>query len=258
MRKAHVFLAVTLIGLGVLGLVTGNFAPSWSGVPKTFPARNALPYLCAIVELVTGAGLLWKRTALNASRVLFGWLVLWFVVFRVPLVVQAPTSSGIWWACGATAMMTAAAWVLFASVAATGDRHFLTSERGVRIARVIFGLGLIPVGIAHFTFFQHTVDDVPGWLPWRPFWAALTGATFIAAGVAIVTNVCARLAAKLTTAQIALFTVIVWVPIIVRHPTPGDWNEFIESWTLTAFAWVVADLAWARDRDSEIPDLARK
>jgi uncharacterized membrane protein len=236
----RVALAATMIGLGMFGLISGTFPPIWSGVPEGFPAHDALVYLCALVALGSGAGLLVRRTALTAARVLLGYLVIWLLLFRVPLVVQNPTSSGVWWAAGSTAVMIAGAWALLARDA---------SLRGVG---VLFGLGLIPFGIAHFTFWQRTVSLVPAWLPWHEAWAGYTGLAFILAGLAIVAGVYTRLAATLVLAQLAGFTLLVWVPIVLGHPTASDWSEFIESLTLIAGAWAVADafreMAWLPSR----------
>lgn len=229
--------AATMIGLGVIGLVTGHFTPTWSGVPSGLPARAALAYLCALIALGCGAGLLWQRSAAVASRVLLLYLVLWFLVFRVPLVFEAAASSGTWWACGATAVMAAAAWVLYAGL----NAGFASGDNGVRIARMLYGLGVIPFGVAHFTLLERTVSLVPAWLPWHPAWAYLTGCAFIAAGLAVLSGVSARLAATLLAMQLGLFTLLVWVPILLGSPSASDWNEFIESWALTAAAWVVAE-----------------
>lgn len=51
-----------MIALGILGLVKGDFTPVWAPVPKAAPAREALVYLCALVSLASGVGLLWRRT----------------------------------------------------------------------------------------------------------------------------------------------------------------------------------------------------
>src|SRR5438105_4993274 len=105
--------AGTMVGLGILGLVQGDFTPTWSGVPKGVPAREALVYLCAFISLVSGMGLLWQRTAVSACRLLLSSFLVWLLLFRVPLIVRAPTSTGAWWASGDTSVMAAAAWVLY-------------------------------------------------------------------------------------------------------------------------------------------------
>ncbi len=240
----HAVFAATLMALGIIGVTTGGFTPIWSGVPKAFPAREALAYLCAAVSLVTSIGLFGQRTAAVASRVLLGYFLLWFVLVRVSRIFIAPKELNTWWSCGDTAVMTAGAWVLYVWFA--GDRDaprlgFAAGDRGLRIARVLFGLGLIPFGVAHFTNLNDTAPLVPGWLPWHAGWAYFTGAAFIAAGVAVLIGVCARPAAMLMTLQMGLFTLIVWVPVVVAGPNASQWMEFLNSWTLTAGAWVVAD-----------------
>jgi uncharacterized membrane protein len=240
----HAVFAVTMIGLGIAGLVHGTFTPTWSGVPRSMPAREVFSYLCAIVSLASGIGLLFRRTAVVASRVLLGYLVAWLLLVRVTRIFFAPTALDTWWAIGDTSVMLSAAWVLYVWFAADrgGERFaFVTGDRGLRIARVFYGLALIPFGVAHFTNLNDTAPLIPAWVPWHVFWAYFTGGAFLAAGIAILIGVYARLAATLSAVQIGLFTVIVWVPFVVAGPSAFQWSEFLDSWALTAGAWVVAD-----------------
>ncbi len=241
----HAVFAATLIALGILGLVKGDFAPIWQSVPASLPAREALAYLCAFISLASGVGLLWQRTAAPASRVLFVYLLLWMLLFKVRFIVLAPTEEGSYQSCGETAVIVAGAWVLYAWLAADWDRRWLgfaVGERGVRIARVLYGLALIAFGLSHFAYLNLTAPLVPGWLPGPVFWAYFTGCTFLAAGAAVLIGVWARLAAALSALQIGLFTLLVWVPILAAgHISAQHWTELVVSWTLTAAGWVVAD-----------------
>src|SRR5262245_6038224 len=79
----HAAFAAIMIALGILALIKGDFTVVWQPVPKGVPAREALAYLCALVSLASGIGLLFPRTAALAAGVLLGSLIIWFLVWRV-------------------------------------------------------------------------------------------------------------------------------------------------------------------------------
>src|SRR6187549_2063228 len=110
-RLSQIVFAVTLIALGAIGLVKGDFVQTWQPVPKFVPARTAVAYLCALVLLSAGLGLLWRRTAALAARALLGYLALWFLLVRLPYTLLA-FGVEAWWSDSQAAVMLAAAWVL--------------------------------------------------------------------------------------------------------------------------------------------------
>ncbi|HEY7679921.1 MAG TPA: hypothetical protein VIC04_05325 [Terriglobia bacterium] len=105
----HAAFAATMIALGILGLIKRDFAPIWQPVPEGVPARAVLIYLCALIPLASGIGLLWQRAAAAAARVLLTYLLLWLLLLRVPLIFISPTVD-VWWASCQTAVMVAASW----------------------------------------------------------------------------------------------------------------------------------------------------
>ncbi|MBV9361235.1 MAG: DoxX family protein [Betaproteobacteria bacterium] len=219
------------MALGILSLAKGDFAPIWQPSPKNLPARDVLVYVCALLSLGCGLGLLWKRSARDASVLLLAYLLAWLLLFRVPRVVASPLSQESWSGFGETAVIVAGAWAAYAA----------NGGIGLRVVRMLFGIALIPFGVAHFVYAKETAGLVPGYLPWHLAWAYLTGVTYIAAGAAVICGVYARLAAVLATVQMGLFTLLIWVPIVASGANAFQWSEFVISVALTTAAWVVAD-----------------
>jgi uncharacterized membrane protein len=248
--------AVALIGIGIQGLVKRDFGPVWGPVPEAAPARVPFIYLWALVELACGAGLLLRRTAAAAARALLAFSLLWFLAVRVTYFVFVSHDIDGWYPVFQVFVMIAAAWVLYVRFATGTDRRrfaFAAGDGGLRVARALYGVALIPFGIAHFLYLEATAPLVPGWLPWHVGWAYFTGAAFIAAGVAILVRVWGRLAAVLSVWQMGLFALLVWLPKAMAG-TLSDFQkgEFVATLVLAAAAWVVAesyrDISWLETR----------
>ncbi len=84
---------------------------------------------------------------------------------------------------------------------------------------------------------------VPKWLPpTQEFWGYATGVGFVAAGVAILTGVQARLAAILLTAMLASFGLLANGPMLLAdHSSHWNWTESAVNLAVIGAAWVVAD-----------------
>ncbi len=241
----HAVFAAVLIGVGVLTLVDARIAGIWQPLPASGLARDLTAWLCAFVSLAAGLGLIWRRTAAPAARLLLAVLILWLIVVRAPRLILQPLSQDSWSGAGETTVITAAAWVLYAGFAADWDRRrlaFATGERGLRIARILYGLALIPFGVAHLVYIHPTAALVPAWLPAHLALAYFTGFAFIAAGLAALFDRYARLAVTLSALQMGLFTLLVWAPIMAAGARDAfQLSETVLSLALTAAGWVVAE-----------------
>lgn len=242
----HVLLAATLLGLGLLGAYSGDFASVWQRIPiADLPARTSVAYATAAMEIAIGIGLLFRRSVGIASRALVVFFLLWAVLLKLPAVVVVPWMEATWLGLAEITVMLAGAWVVslrFNARKGLPVPRFLAGPQGVRNARILFALSLIPIGLSHFFYVDQTAALVPSWLPWRVGWAYLTGAGSLAASLAILTGICARPAAALETAMLAIVTVLVWMPGLAPAPNGLQFQVtgFLISAMIAAGAWNVA------------------
>jgi uncharacterized membrane protein len=235
--------AAGMIGLGVLALIYGDFALVWQPVPPWVPGRTALAYASGVLMLLGGVAVLFRRTAAWSVRVLFPYLIAW-ALLNVPALVVAPQIEGVWLGFGERAMLLAGGWVLFARVAGVRQDSWLgfaVGDRGVRVAKYLFALWVIPVGLSHFFYTRETINLIPAWMPARMFWAYLTGAGHIAAGLGVLFSVVPRVAVYAEAAMLSVITLLVWAPAVMAKPTARmPWTAFWISWVITAAVWVLA------------------
>ena len=253
--------AMGMIGMGVLGLVYGDFALVWQPVAAWVPGRTALAYLAAVVMLAGGAALLFETTVRWAVRVLFVYCIVW-ALLKVPALVVAPQIEGVWLGFGELAVLLAGAWMLFArlgGVGQTGVWRWLSGENGVRAARYWFAVWLIPIGLSHILYVKETMALVPAWLPSLRFWAYLTGAGQIACGLGLLLGVLPKVAALCEAGMISLFGLLVWLPRVVAAPKVRlPWTAFWITWVIAGAAWVVAQNVAARRTAVQEPSLVAR
>jgi uncharacterized membrane protein len=246
---------VGMIGLAALALIYGDFALVWQPVARWVPGRIGLAYGAGVIMLLGGIGLLFRATAALSIRILFPYLVVW-VLLKVPALVVAPQIEGVWLGVGELAVLLAGGWVLFVTLAGLKTDSifaFATGENGIRIARILFAVSLIPIGLSHLLYTKATADLVPAWLPYRTAWAYLTGVGQIACGIGVLFSIYPRVAAMTEAGMLSLFTLLVWIPAILAAPTARlPWTAFFISWAITSAAWLVAvDLATKTSPQSE-------
>ena len=206
-----------------------------------------LAYGSGLIMLLGGLGLLSRVTAAWSVRILFPYLILW-ALLKVPALFVAPQMEAVWLGLGELTVLLAGGWVLFAEMAGlpagTGEGSalaFLTGEKGVRLARILFAVSLLPIGLSHLVYVKETVELVPAWLPYRVGWAYLTGVGQMACGLGVLLSIFPRVAAKAEAGMISLFTLLVWLPAILAAPkTRLPWTAFFISWAIASAAWVVA------------------
>jgi uncharacterized membrane protein YphA (DoxX/SURF4 family) len=236
-------------GLGVMAL--GIVCLAWRDfvlgqpVPKHFPARTALAYAAGAFLLIAGAAVEWRRTAARGAAALTAYYALIVVILmNGRLLFTHYTEYGTYSGIAEQLAIAAGGLIVYATNANIDARiDAALTARLTRLGQLAFGVCALLFGGAHFVYMNLTAPLVPKWLPpTQEFWGYATGIGFIAAGVAILTGVQARLAAILLTAMLASFTILVHVPMLRVDPSSHmNWTELATNLAILGGAWVVAD-----------------
>ena len=206
-----------VMALGVVCLAVGDFDPG-QPVPKDFPGRTALAYAAGGFMLVAGAAIEWRRTTAWAAAALTAYYALIVVILMDGRVVLRHYAEFIAYSSTAGQLAIAAGGLIVYAASARIDAAL--AARLTRLGQLAFGVCAVLFGGAHFFYMNLTAPLVPKWLPpSQEFWGYATGVAHIAAGVAILSGVQARLAAILLTVMFASFTPLVHLPMLLADPS---------------------------------------
>lgn len=235
----HAF-GLGIFALGFTFLVWGDFLAGQT-VPNNLPHRTALAYTVAAFLLCAGAALQFRWSAAFSAAAVAAYYTLIVVILMNGRVLLAHYAVyGTYEEIALQLAIAAAALLVYAASATLTP---VTAARLTLIGQLVFGLCALIWGGAHFLYMNLTAPLVPKWLPpSQVFWGYLTGVAFLAAGLAILSRIQARLAAILLTLMLGTFTVLVHIRILLTdHRTPFNWTELALNLTLLGAAWIVAD-----------------
>jgi uncharacterized membrane protein len=223
----RIVFGVSALLFGVIGLMWHD-ADTWQNLPiLKLPFAATAADILGIAQIAGGIGLFIPRT-LRPASILLGVIYGIFCLACVPGMIAHPGVYG--------------SYVLFFEIFALVCAAFAPFVP--RAARIGFGVCTVSFALAQLVYLKFTASLVPSWiLPNQMFWAIFTTVAFALAAVAILINVQARLALRLTTVMLAIFGLLVWVPALVTNPEQhGNWSEFTLNFLITGAAWIVAEL----------------
>src|SRR5438477_9889401 len=101
----QVIFALSVAGLGILSLGSGDFALNWQPVPKGIPGREILATLSGAILFFGGLSLLFKPAAKLAALALTINFFVWLLLLRLPKAVAGWSHEGAWLGFGETLLV---------------------------------------------------------------------------------------------------------------------------------------------------------
>ncbi len=226
---------------GVAAIASGICTLVWHDVSTlgSVPHREILVYVVAAVEILGGVAVAWPRTP-RAGAVALGALYFIFAMLGVPLIIAHPLVYNGFGNFFEQFSFVAGAMILYAC---SGPLAPARTARLAQIGYYSFGICVVSFALEQLFYLSATASLVPKWIPpGQMFWAIATTTAFALAAIALLTGFMARLAARLTTAMIVGFGLLVWLPALFAGPhSYPNWSESVETLGIAATAWIVAD-----------------
>jgi hypothetical protein len=197
-----------------------------------------ITYLAAAAEIFGGAAIQFRRTA-KAGAAVLGLVFVAFALACVPGIVAAPRVYNSWGNFFEQFSLVTGAALVCARWSSAGSRETLN-----RLGRILLGLCATSFALEQAFYLGATASLVPKWIPpTQIFWAVTTTVFFGLAAVALLANRMALLAARLLTLMLALFGLLVWIPLL-RSGSHSftNWSETVETFAIAGSAWILADL----------------
>jgi hypothetical protein len=234
----HVFGAAAL-AFGFIALAWHDYK-DWDQLRFILNATDGpvVFYFIAAVQIAGGAAIQFRRTA-KAGAIVLGAVYLVLALLVVPLIVAKPRIYNSWDNFFEWFSLTIGAAIVYARMSPSW-----TPETLRRIGRILFGICVASFTLEQAFYLDNTAVLVPRWLPpSQQFWAVTTTIFFALAAVALLIDRMALPAARLLTAMLVIFGLLVWVPLLLSDPhSHTNWSEFTLTFAIAGAAWILADL----------------
>jgi uncharacterized membrane protein HdeD (DUF308 family) len=231
-KPTRLLFGIASVAYGIVGLYAHHHAQ-----PTATFAQVA-----AILEIAGGAAIVVTLSeGVGAALLLAAYLIT--TLLTVPGIVSAPSTYNSWGNAFEQLSLLTGALLVFAGFSAA------IKPRAVqRTGRLLIGACSASFALEQAFYLKPTASLVPTWIPPNQMlWAYATTLAFALAAIALIIDRSSLLAARLLTAMIALFGIVVWLPSIVAHPHDLiSWSEGAETFAIAGATWILADLLAGR------------
>lgn len=244
----HVF-GLAAILFAIISFVWHDFGAPWQQIRVfgNIPHRELLVYLVATVELLSGIAIQWRRTA-RVGAVALGIVFLGFALLWIPQIVREPRVYDRYGNFFEQFSIFSGALIVYATLRRNFERTATLSQVGY----IFFAVCVISFTLEQLFYLRGTAHFVPKWIPpGQMFWAIATTLAFALAAISLLSGLYALLAARLTTAMIVGFGLLIWMPAPFADPHKLiNWAGNAQNLAIAGAAWVVSDFLRRRQLDA--------
>lgn len=238
MPFGRLFLAIPLAVFGTEHLT--NTADIANIVPYWLPAHEFWVYLVGIALIAAALSITVQIQSPLAATLLGVMLFSFVLLIHIPNIIAHP-GNRFFWAVGLRDTAFSGGALAYAGSPGRKVSALVT------VGRFFVAIPSMFFGVEHFLHPEFAPGVplekiIPVWVPGRLPWAYLAGTVLVAAGVALLINKKARMAATCLGVMILLLVLFVYLPVLVASPTDiVSLNYFVDTLMFSGAALLLAD-----------------
>jgi uncharacterized membrane protein len=243
MPFGRLFLAIPLAVFGTEHFT--NAADIANIVPRWLPAHAFWVYLVGIALIAAALSITVQIQSTLAATLLGAMFFSFVLLIDIPGLLTHPSNRFFW------ALTLREIAFSGGALAYAGSHGRSGRTRGVpglvTVGRFFIAIPAVFYGVEHFLHPEFAPGVplekiIPEWVPGRLPWAYLAGAVLVAAGVALLVNKKARMAATCLGITILLLVLFVYLPLLVASPADLEsLNYFFDTLLFSGAVLVLAD-----------------
>lgn len=244
LQSGRLFFAVAMADFGIQYLGYGRFVRGLPPVPPWVPGGSILAYVVGIFLVVATLSIA-TNTKARLSAILVSLLFVLSAVLLHTLRLHHILFTGDGRTGAFEALSLGAAGLVLAGTLPidwpTSPGWEALTQRLALSGRFIFGFSMLIFGWQHFLYAEYIASLIPAWIPWRLFWDYFFGCAFIAAGIAMIIKVQARVGAALLGLMFLLWVVVLHAPrSIAAFNNGGEWASLFVALGLSGGSFIIA------------------
>jgi len=213
---------ITIAGMGLLTIYYRDFPymlipPKHSGIPGLV----MLAYISGALLILAGASIVFEKKIIpintgTVALLLGGVLLSVFCFYFIPYQLIASSNYmhfGDWENAAKELTLAGGALVIAGCFSGKNENAlFRFLSKLIPLGAILFALTIISFAGDHYLYAKAAADYVPSWIPFHLFWIYFTGASMVAAGLAIATGIQSRLAGTMLGVMFLLWVLLLHAP----------------------------------------------
>jgi len=247
------FFAISLVAIAGQQLYCADFRPlimtPWAA---WMPGRLIWTWICSAGLIAVAIAIILEIKARSTAIVTGVVFLLFVLVFHIPY--QAANNLhflGAWGDAFKELAYSGGCFIVAGSFPEeqTTSGFINHAAKLIPFGKYFFCTTMIVFGFEHFIYPAFVATLVPNWIPGHLFWAYFGGVALIVAGLAIVLNIQANLAAALLGAMIFLWFILLHIPRAIIDPYSGNGNEWTSVFEVLGFSGIAFLIAGKRSKE---------